>query len=218
MPGPRRLVDWPWVVVEVECSLCRRCGRYRLARLAERFGAAIELTALLRALAGRCGLDRPGVKSRQYEARCGVRYRVPAGGPRPDGADAREARPGEVWPPRVQRLGPTGPLPTIGDTRRHGITHVRVCCEALIGGVMCWRMTEVPLDALGLPDEAVFVDIPRLRRFRCRRCGASKVRVLPSWPDVRDKRLGPDGRGLPPDIPGVTPVGRTPGTEPLSRG
>ena len=39
MTPPRRLVDWPLVQVEVECSLCPRHGRYRLARLAERYGA-----------------------------------------------------------------------------------------------------------------------------------------------------------------------------------
>ena len=188
MPGPRRLVDWPWVSVEVECSLCPRRGRYRLARLAERHGAGIEVGALLAILADRCGLRRD-VKPRQHEARCGVRYRVPPGGPQPDGAAAREARPGETWPSRPKRLRPENSLPTMGDTRRQGITHLRVCCEGLHRGVMCWRTTEMHLDALGLPDDAVFAHIPSLRRFRCGRCSSSKVRVLPVWPSRQPERM-----------------------------
>jgi hypothetical protein len=40
------------------------------------------------------------------------------------------------------------------------------------------------LDALGLPDETVFVEIPRRTKLRCSVCGSRKVRVMPKWPLV----------------------------------
>lgn len=58
--GIRTLADYPFVVVRVECNLCGRRGRYRLARLAERFGADITLEDLLDQIAGaRCRYPRP---------------------------------------------------------------------------------------------------------------------------------------------------------------
>jgi hypothetical protein len=40
MRGVECLSDFPWVTVRVECPLCpHRRGTYRLARLAEKFGA-----------------------------------------------------------------------------------------------------------------------------------------------------------------------------------
>lgn len=54
------LADYPYVVVRVECGLCGRRGRYRLARLAERYGADIALEDLLDQIAGRrCPYPRP---------------------------------------------------------------------------------------------------------------------------------------------------------------
>jgi hypothetical protein len=68
-----RLSDYPWVVVRIECRICPRQGRYRLARLAARFGAEVEMRRVLEALAHDCRLMRPGVRPRKYEAQCGVR-------------------------------------------------------------------------------------------------------------------------------------------------
>ena len=61
-------------VVDVECSICPRQGRYRLAGLAERYGAAIALDRLLEAVAVDCSLMKLGEQPRHYEARCGIRY------------------------------------------------------------------------------------------------------------------------------------------------
>ena len=72
--GPTRLSDYPWVVVNVSCRLCRRRGRYRLARLAAKYGSEIDLERLLELLAADCKWMRPGVRPRNYEARCGVRF------------------------------------------------------------------------------------------------------------------------------------------------
>ena len=38
---------YPFVVVRIGCDLCERAGAYRLARLAEKFGAGISLDELL---------------------------------------------------------------------------------------------------------------------------------------------------------------------------
>ena len=58
----------------------------------------------------------------------------------------------------------TGPLPTIADSRRLGMTGFRVECATLY----CHHTKRVEFDALGLPDGTVFIDIPKLRRFRLR--------------------------------------------------
>ncbi|QTL01887.1 hypothetical protein J5J86_13840 [Aquabacter sp. L1I39] len=58
--APKTLADYPYVVVRIECGLCGRRGRYRLARLAERFGADTSLEDLLDQIAGRrCRYPRP---------------------------------------------------------------------------------------------------------------------------------------------------------------
>jgi hypothetical protein len=49
-----RLIDYPYVVVRLACRYCHRSGQYRLANLAERFGAQRDLRAVLIELAGSC--------------------------------------------------------------------------------------------------------------------------------------------------------------------
>ena len=50
-----RLCDFLWVIVRVDCPLCpHRKGQYRLARLAEKFGADIQLCDLLDRIAFDC--------------------------------------------------------------------------------------------------------------------------------------------------------------------
>ena len=69
-----RLSEYPWVVVNIDCKLCPRRGRYRLARLAARLGPEIELEQVLDVVAGDCKWMRPEVRIRKYEARCGIRF------------------------------------------------------------------------------------------------------------------------------------------------
>ena len=69
-----RLSEYPWVVVNIDCKLCPRRGRYRLARLAARLGPEIELEQVLEAVAGDCKWMRPEARVRKYEARCGIRF------------------------------------------------------------------------------------------------------------------------------------------------
>ena len=68
----------------------------------------------------------------------------------------------------------TGPLPTIADTRRLGMTGFRVECVTL----HCQHTKRVEFDALGLPDDTVFLDIPKLRRFVCARATGDRRRAL----------------------------------------
>ena len=51
---PRRLVDFPYVLVRLRCDLCKRAGAYRLARLAVKFGSEILLDDLLVRLSTDC--------------------------------------------------------------------------------------------------------------------------------------------------------------------
>ncbi len=50
------LADYPFVVVRLRCRKCFRKGQYRLARLADRYGANIRLGELLAFLVGECRL------------------------------------------------------------------------------------------------------------------------------------------------------------------
>ncbi len=55
MRFPQTIADFPYIVLELRCSLCPwRRGRYRLARLAERFGADANLDMVRRELAKPC--------------------------------------------------------------------------------------------------------------------------------------------------------------------
>lgn len=78
---PDTLATFPYVVVRLDCTLCGRKGRYRLARLADKYGAGCSLKDLLDLLAGDC----------KYRARqrhpirpgCGARFRDLRGHDRP---------------------------------------------------------------------------------------------------------------------------------------
>jgi hypothetical protein len=77
----RTLATFPFVTVRLACSTCDRAGRYRLARLAERFGADANLVTVLASLAADCP-----VKRRENDPclqRCGARYADLRDGPAP---------------------------------------------------------------------------------------------------------------------------------------
>lgn len=80
-----RLWQFPYVVVRVDCPLCKRQGSYRLARLAQLHGAEITLEELLDALAYGCPWrDPPRRPPRKYQAKCGARFTdLRPGAPRP---------------------------------------------------------------------------------------------------------------------------------------
>jgi hypothetical protein len=69
---PDTLCHYPYVVVRIACDACGRAGSYRLARLAERYGADIDLETLLDHLASGCKYrDFP----QPQKFRCRARFR-----------------------------------------------------------------------------------------------------------------------------------------------
>jgi hypothetical protein len=69
MPGT--LSSYPYVIVRLGCEGCRRKGSYRLARLAARFGAEIDLDSLLARLTVDCEFANP---RHPYQGRCRARF------------------------------------------------------------------------------------------------------------------------------------------------
>ncbi|GGF56884.1 hypothetical protein GCM10007301_15740 [Azorhizobium oxalatiphilum] len=68
----RRLLDYPFVVVRIECRFCSRYRRsYRLVRLAHRCGPDLPMESLLDLLA--CPYGRPA-RLRKHQAFCGVKF------------------------------------------------------------------------------------------------------------------------------------------------
>ena len=80
MDDPRqtdRLSTYPYVVVRIACDRCPgRKGSYRLARLAQRYGAEISLDELLMRVAADCPWMIPpgGRAGNQYVPMCFARY------------------------------------------------------------------------------------------------------------------------------------------------
>jgi hypothetical protein len=71
-----RLSDFPWILVRIDCPLCPRKGPYRLARLAEKYGADIQLCDLIDRISFDCPrntlpLERP---PSQYDPKCKARF------------------------------------------------------------------------------------------------------------------------------------------------
>jgi len=104
MRWPETLADFPYVVVRLGCAFCpHRRGVYRLARLAERYGAGACLNAVRRDLAkpcprlGNAGTSlRPGCRVEFVDLMLWARERpaadvpqaadrLPAGGPKKAG-------------------------------------------------------------------------------------------------------------------------------------
>ena len=103
---PERLSEYPFVIVNVSCRLCPRRGRYKLARLAVRFGPDALLDDLLASLAGNCRYWNP--KPRRYDPRCGARFedldRLPLPDVTADGPVHRQRHPAreDVPQPRLK--------------------------------------------------------------------------------------------------------------------
>ena len=71
MPPPYRLSNYPWVVVRLRCNQCNRRGRYRLAKLAQFFGAEELMDNVLYELSKDCRYQRPpGTRLSKYGMRC----------------------------------------------------------------------------------------------------------------------------------------------------
>ncbi len=70
-----RLSSYPWVFVRIGCLRCKRRGLYRLARIAEKFGADAPMDHVLEKVAFDCPArgDRRGVR-RAHENVCFARF------------------------------------------------------------------------------------------------------------------------------------------------
>jgi hypothetical protein len=69
MARPLRLRDHSYAVVRFACHDCPRAGQYRLAVLAERFGAKMTLIDVVKAVSSDCRRSqerRPGRRCRAY--------------------------------------------------------------------------------------------------------------------------------------------------------
>ncbi len=73
---------------------------------------------------------------------------------------------------------PDGSLPTVGEGKRQGISKFTVHCAT----PQCWTTRRFSFEELGLGDDVVFVEIPRVRRFVCRKCRGRRVTVMADWP------------------------------------
>jgi hypothetical protein len=63
-----RLKDYPFIVVRLACRQCPRIGRYRVAVLAERFGADADMEDVLGAVSASCGVKQ------NTRLRCGAYF------------------------------------------------------------------------------------------------------------------------------------------------
>ena len=79
------LAQYPYVVVRVACAMCpNRQGSYRLARLAEKFGAEMPLHLVLEKIAFDCPYPPPHkARGNQYHPRCHARFPDLEGNPLP---------------------------------------------------------------------------------------------------------------------------------------
>jgi hypothetical protein len=64
-----RLRDYPYVIVRFACRHCPRLGRYRIAVLAERYGADIDMEEVLEAVSSSCR-----ARSGQRALQCGAYF------------------------------------------------------------------------------------------------------------------------------------------------
>ena len=97
-----RLSSYPYVVVRIACTKCARAGAYRLARLADRYGAEAAMNSVLTMLSADCKLAeqrRPGID------RCGAYF--------PDlSSNTPQRLPDDFLPrkrPRLKLIDPDGP-------------------------------------------------------------------------------------------------------------
>ncbi|HEV1998884.1 MAG TPA: hypothetical protein VGQ97_00135 [Xanthobacteraceae bacterium] len=75
---PDTLLTFPFVLVRICCPRCMRRGRFRLARLARKYGADVSLASLLQSLTRDCkhrADDDPRRRARRDQrVRCEARY------------------------------------------------------------------------------------------------------------------------------------------------
>jgi hypothetical protein len=76
-------------------------------------------------------------------------------------------------------MRPQFTLPDIAHSRARGETAVRVHCAA---NLVCVHSAVKAFEELNLPDEMIFIHVPRYRKFICSKCGSRKEVVRPIFP------------------------------------
>ncbi len=71
MDDADRLDTYPYVKVRLACRRCSRTGSYKLARLADKYGAQIKMGDLLAYLAGDCKIWE---RKLAWQTRCGAYF------------------------------------------------------------------------------------------------------------------------------------------------
>ena len=79
----------------------------------------------------------------------------------------------------MKREAFVGPPPSIGHLRSMGLVAFTVHCRV----ERCGKTGRVLFDALGLPDEAIFIEIPHERSLTCTGCGTRSYEISPDWRD-----------------------------------
>ncbi|GHA28268.1 hypothetical protein GCM10007989_25390 [Devosia pacifica] len=80
---PQLIVDYPFVVCRIKCRMCVRRGQYRLARLAQKYGADTSLAHMLHLLTIDCPWNTDRRKPQKYAKGCGAFLPDIEGPPRP---------------------------------------------------------------------------------------------------------------------------------------
>jgi len=107
MAEPARTSSYPYVIVRVTCTKCTRRGNYRLARLAERFGAEASLVDVLRALSRDCANHGFKREKGSYPQPCGA-VLADLGTPRPPDVPPERPPPGAPVMMRPRLVGGRG--------------------------------------------------------------------------------------------------------------
>lgn len=176
MIAPKKLSEWPWVVVRIDCRLCSRMGCYRLARLAARYGPEMPLETLLAALASDCPWWRVPLDRRKYDPYCGARFvDLDCNLPPPDDPEAslhRQRGPGQEDLPQRRVTGPAwnGDVPRLSGWPS---PMIRVVCSK------CGRRdTFVKADVLLNTDDERLTDLLRRLTADCPRSKAVSIYEL----------------------------------------
>lgn len=78
-----KLSNYPFVIVRLRCDSCGREGRYRLARLAHKFGPEIHMQSVLELLTEDCGYQDERRRGRRRHHACHAYLSDLRGPPRP---------------------------------------------------------------------------------------------------------------------------------------
>ena len=180
MSPPKTLSQYPSVMVHVGCVFCQRSGRYRLARLAARYGPEFPLERLLAALSGDCPRSKPAEPMAQDGPRCGACFMnlqdnpLPLDNPSKTVHRVRQPEREDVPQPKRSRTvngqSALGPTPMLSGWPAPMITIICSRCER--------REAFVKADVLMNMGDVRLVDLVRRLSANCPRWDAQSIYEL----------------------------------------